>query len=224
MTDRPRPRPGIKPPAHPHGSLILSTNSSTSAMERKAVAMLTAAGVDLIVERMAIQAGHDIIWDIHPLLTPDAIVAGTNVCIEIDPAWTHEGDPKRADDTKRNDLLTAVGWTVVRLRLGNLKPIGEYDVVVDTDRIAPEGIAGYLRFPLLTHSIARSHAYASRPLGIMRAYPTSLADLPGFGSRASGDEGVPGARALAGCLVTGPTHEALTEDDLQSLHGWLSAR
>ena len=126
-------------------------------MEKKAVAMLTAAGVDLIVERMAIQAGHDIVWDTHPLLTPDAIVTGTKVCIEIDPAWTHTSEME--SDRKRNELLAAVGWTVVRLRLGNLKPVGEYDVVVDTDRIAPEGIAA------LVNAIA--DAVAGRP-GVVR--------------------------------------------------------
>ena len=129
-------------------------------MEKKAVAMLRTAGVDLIVERMAIQAGHDIVRDTHPLLTPDAIVVGTKVCIEIDPAWTHEGDPKKADDTKRNELLAAVGWTVVRLRLGNLKPVGDYDVVVDTDRIAQEGIAA------LVNAIA--DAVAGRPVVVRR--------------------------------------------------------
>lgn len=158
MTDRPRARPGIKPPAHPHGSLVLSRNSSTSVMERKAVQMLTAAGVDLIVERMAIQAGHDIIWDIHPLLTPDAIVVGTTVCVEIDPAWTHTSEME--SDRKRNELLAAVGWTVVRLRLGGLKPVGEYDVVVDTDRIAPEGIAALID--------AIADAVAGRPGAVRR--------------------------------------------------------
>jgi dTDP-4-amino-4,6-dideoxygalactose transaminase len=83
----------------------------------------------------------------------------------------------------------------------------------------PDSAPGYLRLPALLPDsrIARS----ARSLGIAPGYPTSLADLDGFGPRRADAGGlVQGARALAGRLVTIPTHRWLHEEDLAAIRVW----
>jgi perosamine synthetase len=72
----------------------------------------------------------------------------------------------------------------------------------------PAWMAGWLRFPVvLQRTAAPALGGDLVAAGVMRGYPRSLADLPGFGSRRLnvGDT-FHGARLLAERLVTIPTH------------------
>jgi dTDP-4-amino-4,6-dideoxygalactose transaminase len=83
----------------------------------------------------------------------------------------------------------------------------------------PGSEPGYLRLPALLPDSRR--ARGARSLGIAPGYPTSLADLEGFGSRRADPAGlVQGARSLAGRLVTIPTHGWLREEDTSDIRAW----
>ena len=83
---------------------------------------------------------------------------------------------------------------------------------------------GYLRLPVLVPA-PRREAFCSREarrLGIMQAYPGTLAELPGFGTRArNAGAAFPGARHLVESLFTLPTHGLLSERDLAELDRWI---
>lgn len=151
-------KPKWTPPApeHPLGTL-LPGSSLTSKLEETARAKLTAAGVNLVGERLGIQCGFDEPRNKYPVLTPDMIVADSRVCIEIDSDRDHAD---RVDqDRRRNDLLADAGWCVVRLRLGGLQAIGEWDVVSDSGTLTVAAV------PALVDAIA--DAVAGRP-GVVR--------------------------------------------------------
>lgn len=151
-------RPKWTPPApeHPLGTL-LPGSSLTSKLEEMARAKLTAAGVNLVGERLGIQCGFDESRNKYPVLTPDMIVADSRVCIEIDSDRDHAD---RVDqDRRRNELLADAGWRVVRLRLGGLEAIGEWDVISDSGTLTVAAV------PALVDAIA--DAVAGRP-GVVR--------------------------------------------------------
>jgi hypothetical protein len=86
-------------------------------------------------------------------LDPDFVIPNTKVCIEIDPENTHSD---RVDqDRRRNELLAEAGWRVVRLRLGGLGAIGQWDVVSDSGGLTVAAV------PALVDAIA--DAVAGRP-------------------------------------------------------------
>jgi dTDP-4-amino-4,6-dideoxygalactose transaminase len=87
----------------------------------------------------------------------------------------------------------------------------------------PESEPGYLRLPALLAD-SRS-ARDVRSLGIAPGYPTSLADLEGFGARRA-DAGslVQGARSLAGRLVTLPAHGWLRDEDVAAIRFWAAGQ
>lgn len=86
------------------------------------------------------------------------------------------------------------------------------------DRSAP----GYLRLPVLAAPAVRDAVSAAGHLGIMPAYPTTLAQLTGFRDRClNAGDSFPGARALAQGLFTLPTHSRLREHDLQRVEQWI---
>lgn len=139
-------------PSHPIGSL-LPGNTETAKLEEQARARLTAAGIQLHGERLGIQCGFDEAHNRYPVLTPDFVVRDSKVCIEIDPENTHAD---RVDqDRRRNELLAEAGWRVVRLRLGGLGAIGEWDVVSDSGTLTVPAV------PALAEAI--EDAAASRP-------------------------------------------------------------
>lgn len=116
-------------PSQAVGSL-LPGSTETSKLEEQAHAKLTVAGIQLHDERLGIQCGFDAARNKYPVLTPDFLVLDAKVCVEIDPENTHAD---RVDqDRRRNELLAQAGWRVVRLRLGGLGAIGEWDVVSDS--------------------------------------------------------------------------------------------
>ncbi len=85
--------------------------------------------------------------------------------------------------------------------------------------------AGYLRLPFTASPAVRAAAgnAEARALGIMPGYPLALCDLKGFAKRVvNGHDVFTGARALAGRLITLPTHGLLSEADLDRLETWLA--
>lgn len=139
-------------PSTPIGSL-LPGSSLTSKLEEAARARLTAAGVNLVGERLGIQCGFDEARNKYPVLTPDMIVADSCVCVEIDSDRDH--DARVDQDRRRNELLALAGWKVVRLRLGGLEAIGEWDVLSDSGTLTVAAV------PALVEAIA--DAVAGRP-------------------------------------------------------------
>jgi dTDP-4-amino-4,6-dideoxygalactose transaminase len=91
-------------------------------------------------------------------------------------------------------------------------------------RLAPPARAGWLRLPLLVPRPAGEVVTRrTRRLGIERAYPLALADLPGFAARVRNRaDALPGARELARRLVTVPTHSRLTPGDVRALERWIA--
>jgi perosamine synthetase len=79
---------------------------------------------------------------------------------------------------------------------------------VDHVRPAAEWACGWLRMPIVLQRTAEATLTSYHvAAGVMRGYPTSLADLEGFGTRRlNGAEAFPGARGLAERLATVPTH------------------
>lgn len=121
---------------YPAGTVIQSRNLSTSQTEQEVKDKLVAAGFAVHKGRSAIQCGHEPQRNNFPVLTPDILISKTKVCVEVDPAYTHTAEEQK--DKTRNDLLAGVGWKVVRLRLGGLGPIGEYDVLSESEKVTNE--------------------------------------------------------------------------------------
>ena len=83
---------------------------------------------------------------------------------------------------------------------------------------------GYLRFPLVLNAAGAAAAAAAGRLGIARAYPRTLAQLPALATRCRNiDAAVPGADHLAAGLYTAPTHSHLSDKDLARLVAWIAA-
>lgn len=84
---------------------------------------------------------------------------------------------------------------------------------------------GYLRLPVLLPdwSYAAGVYEAAAELGVVRGYPTTLADLIGFGSRRRApDLPLTGARALVDRLITLPTHSAVSAADERRIARWVN--
>jgi perosamine synthetase len=86
----------------------------------------------------------------------------------------------------------------------------------------PGGASGYLRYPLLAGSSGEVDLLVARAgtAGAARSYPKALPDLPEAAplTRVPGRD-VPGARRLAGGLLTLPTHGMVTERDVERVRG-----
>ncbi len=80
--------------------------------------------------------------------------------------------------------------------------------------------AGWLRFPVVVAEavLPMARSEESARLGIMPGYPSSLADLAGFGARRQNtDAEFPGAKLLASRIFTLPTHGALAPRDVDAV-------
>jgi hypothetical protein len=118
-----------RPPRYDLGAVVMSKNPSTSILEENVRQKLRDAGLKLHKGRSAIQCGHEPERDNHPVLSPDILVSSAKVAVEVDSEMTHAGSEE--NDLLRNRLLEGVGWTVVRLRLGGLRPLGAHDVTAE---------------------------------------------------------------------------------------------
>ncbi|WP_248761232.1 DUF559 domain-containing protein [Pseudarthrobacter sp. SSS035] len=115
-----------------------SVSTAISKTERQVRDKLLGLGIQVHKGRSGIQCGHEPGRNNFPILTPDILISKTKVCVEVDPAYTHAG--KETVDETRNELLAEVGWTVVRLRLGGLKAVGQHDVLVESEAVNNEAI------------------------------------------------------------------------------------
>jgi len=80
-------------------------------------------------------------------------------------------------------------------------------------RVVPEGVCGYLRYPvcLPESAVAEASADIARRAGIARSYPLTLAELPAVMPRLLAPaRAYPGAHTLSRRVVTLPTHSRLT--------------
>ncbi|MGJ9402414.1 DUF559 domain-containing protein [Arthrobacter sp. KK5.5] len=132
------PPPKVRTPKYPVGTVVPSKSRAGSSLERAVEAKLRAAGIPLRKERLSVQCGYEPVRGNHPLITPDYMVRSANVCIEVDPAYTHRGD--EVTDRRRNTLLEEAGWVVVRLRMGGLEPLGAHDVVASSDHLTQAAV------------------------------------------------------------------------------------
>jgi very-short-patch-repair endonuclease len=93
-----------------------------------------------IQERLALDLQYTAVRVARPFFThlevwPDIILADLKVAIEYDTTGRsgleHVG--RREDSDRRKDrLLRAAGWEVIRVRCGKLQPIGPYDIVASS--------------------------------------------------------------------------------------------
>lgn len=148
---------GMPIPLHPIGAVVASQNLATSKIEQRVKQRLLDAGL-AVRQGLAIQCGYDGLRNLFPVLTPDFVIDGTTVCVEVDPVYTHGG--RELQDVMRNALLTKVGWTVVRLRLGGQKAVSRYDVIAEGETITDEVITALVA--------AVSDAVAGRPATIRK--------------------------------------------------------
>ena len=80
----------------------------------------------------------------------------------------------------------------------------------------------YLRFPILARDEAhRSHLLRrlrEAEIGASASYPTAIGEIPGIGSYlARRQEACPGARVIAGRMLTLPTHPGVTPRDIEAM-------
>jgi very-short-patch-repair endonuclease len=71
---------------------------------------------------------------------PDIVIPELRVAVEYDTVGRHGLEhvgPKEESDRRKDRALRAVGWEVVRIRCGKLRPIGPYD-------LAASGVTGRL--------------------------------------------------------------------------------
>lgn len=72
------------------------------------------------------------------LIAPTVLFGPFPVAIEVDGHGDAFGE---ATNRYRQDMLTAAGWTTIRLRLAGLAPIGERDVCVPVPWVGPDALA-----------------------------------------------------------------------------------
>lgn len=107
---------------YPLGEIVPRKRVHSSKVEERVRTMLEGHGIELLDPHHGVQAGLDPEAGYWPILTPDLILKGQRVAVEVDPTGSPDGpaghDKKRAADEKRNRLMAEAGWTLVRLRLG----------------------------------------------------------------------------------------------------------
>lgn len=89
-----------------------------------------------LFSRLTVTAGFNAIRTAWPFLDhvevwPDILLAELRIAVEYDSVGKHglEHVGRREDADRRKDrAVRACGWEVVRLRTGQLEPIGPYDV------------------------------------------------------------------------------------------------
>ena len=122
------------------GEVVPTRSRADSKIEAQVRAFLAEAGYPVPPRRVGVLCHHtDPKWPFLTL-TPDVVLADLRLAIEVDPcgpAPSHRGSSHRGGEGKdrlRNELLAAVGWTVLRLRLDARKGdhIGDRDVVVES--------------------------------------------------------------------------------------------
>lgn len=122
------------------GDVVSATSRPTSTIENRVKDFLREAGFRFAKEPMGVVCHHPEGGSRRLTLTPDIVLGDLWLALEVDPCGdnhrgygsSHAGEEDK--DRLRNDLLAAVGWTVIRLRLGATEGdhIGDRDVVVES--------------------------------------------------------------------------------------------
>lgn len=128
------------------GGVTEARNRTTSVVEESVRDLLRDAGYRVPKQKMAVWCDHPDKPDRLLPLTPDIVLIGKRLAIEVDPCnhlTSHHGAShrgKEGEDLRRNHLLQAVGWTVLRLRLGGDKgmQIGARDVVCESSSLTAD--------------------------------------------------------------------------------------
>ena len=124
------------------GGVTESRNDVTSNIEERVRQLVRDAGYKVPKQKMCVWVEHPNWMGRLLPLTPDIVLIKHRLAIEVDPlsrtdhhGYSHDGE--REKDQKRNDLLTAAGWTVLRLRLGadESAAIGDRDVLCASSSI-----------------------------------------------------------------------------------------
>ncbi|MGJ4843598.1 zinc-ribbon domain-containing protein [Leifsonia sp. Le1] len=90
-----------------------------------------------IADRLDVDLGRNAVRVARPFFShlevwPDIVIPELRVAIEYDTTGRHGLEhvgPREATDRKKDRLLRASGWEVVRIRCGKLQPIGPYDLL-----------------------------------------------------------------------------------------------
>ncbi|MGO4535323.1 zinc-ribbon domain-containing protein [Leifsonia sp. 2MCAF36] len=88
-----------------------------------------AARLDVDLGKNAVRVAKP--FHTHLEVWPDILIPELKVAIEYDTTGRHGLEhvgPRETSDRRKDRLLRAVGWEVVRVRAGKLQPIGPYDV------------------------------------------------------------------------------------------------
>lgn len=137
----PRPVARVNPPGGPtYGDVVSANHRPTSKVEDGVKDFLREAGFQIAKGPMGVVCHHPEAGRSSLVITPDIVLRDLWLAIEVDPCnanhrgrgFSHAGNEDK--DRLRNELLAAVGWTVIRLRLGATQGnhIGDRDVVVES--------------------------------------------------------------------------------------------
>lgn len=134
---RPRPdpvrvtRPSEPAPAHRGRAFVSAAASAATSAAQERLRALLAERLDVDLTANAITIGQPFhgrseVW-------PDVVIAEFAVAIEYDTVGRagdeHVGRRERSD-RRKDALLRAAGWEVIRLRQKPLRPLGPHDLVV----------------------------------------------------------------------------------------------
>jgi len=133
------------------GDVVPLRSHSTSAIEKQVRRFLREAGYP--VAKRGVLCHHPDEGKTFLTLTPDGVIEECRLAIEVDPCSpvrfhgsSHHAETEFEKDRVRNSLLGAVGWTVLRLRLGATEGmhIGDRDVVVESSSFTKAAQAALL--------------------------------------------------------------------------------
>jgi very-short-patch-repair endonuclease len=128
---RPRLHRAIAAPAERAGEAFWSANAPRPASSAEARLR------QLLAERLAVDLRLNAVRVRGPFFDrfevwPDIVIDELRIAVEYDTVGSigveHVG-PREDGDRRKDRLLRAVGWEVVRIRCGRLRPIGPYDLV-----------------------------------------------------------------------------------------------
>lgn len=144
-----------KPTALP-GQLFADGSTATSKTEMLVRSSLVRHGVRPARAGTAVWTNPDHRGIPHKY-TPDILIPAGHLIVEVDPSYTHGkyqkvGTPngetwvpqnykKVADDLLRNQMYAALGYRVVRLRMGGAQALSPHDVVVASSYFDPASMA-----------------------------------------------------------------------------------
>lgn len=128
----PPPKPGF-------GNVVSATSRPTSKIEEGVKDFLRVSGFHVPRGQMGVICQHPDRSGQNLILAPDIVLRDLRLAIEVDPCgpggrygYSHAGAEEK--DRTRNVLLAAVGWSVIRLRLGATEgaQIGDRDLIIES--------------------------------------------------------------------------------------------